>query len=375
MSIVTRIIFHVDLDCFFAAVEARDHPEYRGKPLIVGADPKGGKGRGVATTCSYEARKFGIHSGMPISKAYKLCPEGIYVHGSHSIYSTVSENVMNIIRTYSEEFQPASIDEAYLDLTGICDNFESAHKLAEKLKNEIKTSIGITCSVGIASTKSIAKIATDYNKPDGITIVEQDQDSIKLFLKTLDITKISGIGKKSKKYYYSKGIKKIGDFYKIGYNKTVKWFGKHGEWIWKVIHGLDDRPVKEFHKRKSFGKERTFFEDRPINEIISKLQELNERIHEKLKEKNILYRTITLKIRFQGYETYTRAKSFQTSMRDKNKSIAVILQLLNSFSEKKKKVRLVGIRFSSLEKSTGINQQTLFRMFPTLKISKLPSLE
>jgi DNA polymerase IV (DinB-like DNA polymerase) len=305
---------------------------------------------------------------MPISLAYKLCPNGIFVHGSHSNYRNVSEDVMNILKTYSEEFQPASIDEAYLDLTGICDNFDSAYKLAEKLKAEIKTTIGITCSVGIASTKSIAKIATDYNKPDGITVVEQDIDSIKLFLKTLEITRISGIGKKSKKYYYAKGIKKIGDFYKIGYNKTVKWFGKHGEWIWKVINGLDDRPVKEFHKRKSFGKERTFFEDRPINEIISKLRELNERIHEKLDEKNIMYKTITLKIRFQGYETYTRAKSFQSSIKDKEKSFLVIKQLLNTFSEKKKKVRLVGIRFSSLEKSNGINQQTLFQCIPSLKI-------
>ncbi|MFX1269540.1 MAG: DNA polymerase IV, partial [Promethearchaeota archaeon] len=233
---MNRIIFHCDLDCFFAAVEERDNPELKGKPIIIGADPKGGKGRGVVSTCNYKARKYGLHSAMPISKAYKLCPHGIYLYPSSKKYYEVSDQVMDIIKNYSPTFEQVGIDEAYLDVSDICKNYLEAKMHALKLKEEILNKVGITLSVGIGPTKSIAKIASDYEKPDGITVVEPSH--IQIFLKDLEITRIPGIGKKSKIYYNKNGIFVIGDIIKTPLNKIIKKFGKYGEWIWKIANGL-----------------------------------------------------------------------------------------------------------------------------------------
>ena len=346
---MTRIIFHCDLDCFFAAVEIRDNPEYKNKPVIIGADPKGGEGRGVVATCSYEARKYGLHSAMPISKAYGLCPHGVYLKPNREKYYYSSKEVMKILQSYSPKFQQMGIDEAYLDMTGICNSFKQAEQIARKIQEEILQIVGISLSIGCASTKSIAKIASDYKKPNGITIV-RDAERIE-FLKNMDIRKIPGIGKKSKVYYNKKGISTIGDILQIPLYKMVESFGKNGEWIWNIAHGLDSREVKEFHdERKSISKERTFFEDTDdFSEIISKLEQLNDKIHLKLEKKNIYYRTITLKIRFEGFTTYTRSYSLKTHIRNKKKVLHVVIDLMREFRNNKKKIRLVGIKLSNLE--------------------------
>jgi len=356
---MSRFILHCDLDCFFAAVEARDNPKYIGYPIIIGADPKNGKGRGVVSTCNYEARKFGLHSAMPISQAYKRCPHGIYLHPNFEKYHKASKEVMEIVNSYSDMFQQVSIDEAYIDISDKCINYKEVRDLAEKLKDEVQKKVGITISIGCAPTKSIAKIASDCNKPNGITIVEPHQ--IKNFMKNLDITRIPGIGKKSKLYYNKKGIKTIGDIINLTLPKMVQSFGKNGEWVWNVANGFDTREVKEFHgDRKSISKERTFYEDTDdFNVILSKLEEINNRIHKSVIKNNIHYKTVSLKIRLEGYLTFTRAHSFIHHIQDKKKVLRVITELTNEFSTMNKKVRLVGIKLSNLKKSPGTFQKTI----------------
>ncbi|MBA7532165.1 DNA polymerase IV [subsurface metagenome] len=358
---MNRLILHCDLDSFFASVEIRDNPEYKGKPVIIGADPKEGKGRGVVSTCSYEARVFGLHSGMPISQAFKRCPHGIYLRPNFEKYHEASKAVMGIIKRYSSLFQQVGIDEAYLDLTEICSNHREVRKIIESLKNEIYEKIGITISVGCANTKSLAKIASDYNKPNGITILKPE--TFKEFLKDMDITRIPGIGKKTKVYYYKKGIRKIGDILNTPLNKMVRLFGKSGKWVWKVVNGLDMREVREFEgERKSISKERTFYEDtNDYKFILSKLEDINERINKKIIKHNIYYRTITLKIRLEGFLTYTRSKTLPHPIQDKAKVMKVILELYQEFLNSGKKIRLVGIKLSNLEKNISSKQSDLMK--------------
>jgi len=359
---MSRIIFHCDLDCFFASVEIRDNPVYKNKPVIIGADPKGGQGRGVVATCSYEARDFGLHSAMPISKAYRLCPQGIYLKPDHEKYHYASQEVMKILRSYSPKFQQMGIDEAYLDMTDMCKSFDKVEKIAQEIQEEVFNNVGITLSIGCASSKSIAKIASDFNKPNGITLIrDQDRED---FLQNMDIIRIPGIGKKSKSYYNKKGINKIGDILQKPLYQMIALFGKNGEWVWNVVNGLDERAVKEFHeKRKSISKERTFYEDTDnLSEIISKLEEINTKIHQKLEKKNIYYRTITLKIRFEGFQTYTRSYSMKSYIRNRKKVLKVILQLMREFRNNEKKVRLVGIKLSNLKRNLD-NTQTKILQF------------
>jgi len=358
---MNRIILHCDLDCFFAAVEVRDNPAYEGKPIIIGADPKEGKGRGVISTCSYEARKFGLHSAMPISRAYRLCPHGIYLRPNGNKYSKVSSEVMQILKKYSHKFQQVGIDEAYLDVSEMCSSFEEARDLANKIRHEIFNQVGVRISIGCAPTKSIAKIASDHKKPNGLCVVKKF--NVLKFLKHMDITRIPGIGKKSKIYYNKKGINTIGDIISTPLEKMIELFGKSGKWVWNVAHGLDDSDVSEFSRnRKSISKERTFFEDtNDFSIILTKFEEINERIHSNLEKNNIFYKTITLKIRFQGFETFTRSKTLPLPIRNRKYAIKIVLELFNEFSSLKRKVRLVGIRFSNLEEKSREKQYSILK--------------
>ncbi|TFG08804.1 MAG: DNA polymerase IV [Promethearchaeota archaeon] len=358
---MNRYILHCDLDSFFASVETRDNPEYKDKPVIVGADPKGGKGRGVVSTCSYEARTYGLHSGMPISQAYKRCPYGIYLRPNFNKYHATSKEVMNILSNYSPCFQKIGLDEAYLDITEVCIDLEDISFLIKKLQEEIYQKVGITISVGCAHTKSIAKIASDYNKPNGMCIVHQE--NFKEFLKDMDITRIPGIGKKSKKHYYKKGIKKIGDIINTPLDKMIKLFGKHGKWAWEIANGLDKREVTTFsNHRKSISKERTFFVDTGnITNVISKIEELNNNIHEKVIRDKIFYKTVTLKIRFEGFITRTRSKTLEYPLQNKNHVMKILLELLDEFRGFDKKVRLVGVKLSNLTRDIKTKQLNILK--------------
>ena len=354
------IIFHCDLDCFYASVEMRDNPKYKGKPVIIGADPKGGKGRGVISTCSYEARMFGLHSAMPISQAYNLCPQGIYLRPHIDKYHEASEKVMEILKKNSSQFQQVGLDEAYIQSSEPCGSYEEVRAAAENIKQEVFKKVGITISIGCAPTKSLAKIASDLNKPDGITIIEPEQ--ITSSLKDLDITKIPGIGKKTKVHYYKKGIKKIGDILKLPQYRMIEMFGKHGKWAWNVVHGKDEREIKEIRElRKSISKERTFYEDTDdYNAILSKFEEITKRLGKNIAKEGLSFRTITLKIRFEGFETYTRSKTYSFPLQDKTLILKTVLELFKEFSRTKKKVRLVGIKLSNFINFSSVKQTNLF---------------
>ncbi|MFX1397055.1 MAG: DNA polymerase IV [Promethearchaeota archaeon] len=356
---MSRIIFHCDLDCFFAAVEMKQNPKYREKPVIVGADPKNGSGRGVVSTCSYEARKFGLHSAMPISKAYALCPHGIYLRPDFQKYVRVSRRVMEILSEYSDKLERAGIDEAYLDVSERCANLYEAKILAKQIKHRIIEEIGITISIGCASTKSIAKIASDHKKPNGITIVPPKYRN--QFLYYMDITRIPGIGRKSRTYYNEKGVVTIGDLLSLNSNQVKQLFGKNGKWAWKVAHGMDNRDVCELHgKRKSISRERTFLTNtKDFFEISSKIYEINTNIHDKLDKEGIYYRTITLKLRFEGFLTRTRSHSFFYPIKNKEEAYNIAINLLKHYENYSKKIRLIGLKFSNLTRNPRKIQQKL----------------
>jgi DNA polymerase IV (DinB-like DNA polymerase) len=340
-------------------VEIRDNPQYKNKPVIIGADPKEGKGRGVIATCNYEARKYGLHSAMPISQAYRRCPHGIYLRPNANKYYKVSNDVMEILENFSNEFQKVGSDEAYLELTGKVKNYFEAERIAKEIQEEILEKIGISISIGIAPTKSLAKIASDENKPNGVTVVRPE--NLVSFLKDMDITRIPGIGKKTKVYFYQKGLKKIGDIINTPLPKMMELFGKHGRWIWNVANGIDTRKVKEFHEqRKSISAERTFYTDtKNFIKILSKFEDINTKIHNSIVKHQITYKTITLKIRFEGFQTYTRSKTLPYHIQNKKYVLKIILELFKEFSDYNKKVRLVGIKLSSLVKNVKTKQKSL----------------
>ena len=254
-----RIILHCDLDAFYPSCEIHRDPSLKGKALIVGADPKSGKGRGVVTSCSYEARKFGVRSGMPISMAWKLCPQGIFVPPDFELYGETSERVMDIMRGFADIFEQTSIDEAYMDVSKRCKTYDDAKVLASNLKETLKEREGLTVSVGISPSKSISKMASDMQKPDGLTLVQREE--VDKFLEPLPVNKISGVGKKTTEFLQSKGIGSIGQLRKVEAKKLTDWFGKGGVWLWAIANGIEETPVEERGLRKSISVEQTFERD------------------------------------------------------------------------------------------------------------------
>ncbi|MFW9905203.1 MAG: DNA polymerase IV [Candidatus Thorarchaeota archaeon] len=354
----SHVIIHVDLDAFFAAVHIKNHPFLKGYPVIIGANPQKGKGRGVVSTCSYEARKFGLHSAIPISQAYKLCPQGVYICSGTPItfshYHEESDKVMTILRKYSDIFQYAGVDEAYLDVSKEWENYGSSPRsIAEAIQTEIQQELSLSVSLGVAETKSIAKIASDLGKPNGITIIHNSELERKLY--HLPARKIIGIGKETEKRLHRKGIITIGDLASLSREKAYLLMGDHGLYLRKVALGKNYRKVGiNRHGRKSIGSERTFGKDQNdweyieniVNQIVSKLCI-------RLKKNSLLTRTVVIKIRFQGFITYTRSFSFQNFLSDKNTIFNIAIKLLEEFKTSSKKVRLIGVRVTSLKSNEG----------------------
>ncbi|MCK4520033.1 MAG: DNA polymerase IV [Candidatus Omnitrophica bacterium] len=352
-----RYIIHIDMDAFFAAIEQRDNPLLLGKPVVVGADPKGGKGRGVVSTCSYEARKFGIHSAMPISIAYKRCPQATFLPVNSERYSRVSDEIYEIFHSFTPRVEMTSIDEAFLDISGSFHLFGTPRKTAQLLKSRIKEKTGLTASVGLAPTKMAAKIASEVNKPDGL--VEVAGDKLLDFLWPLDIGKIWGLGEKSKVVFNSLGIKTIGDLAKKDLREVEDALGKNGEYFWILANGIDERGVEASEEAKSISNEHTFSQDTGDKGIIEKvLISLCEKVSGRLRQEGLKGKTITLKIRVEGFLTYTRAKTLDKPTNFMDMIYKIIKQLLDRFDCKGKKVRLVGVKVSNF--TCGPAQLTLF---------------
>lgn len=347
-----RVILHVDLDAFYASVEQRENPGLRGAPLIIGADPKGGKGRGVVVTCSYEARKRGVRSGQPISRAYTLCPEGVYIRPNLALYAQVSYDVMELLQRFADKFEQVSIDEAFLDVTDSNLRYGGPVELAKQIKAELKQSEGLTCSIGIAPNKSAAKIASDLQKPDGLTYV--DHDHVKEFLAPLPVSKISGIGKKTEPKLREMGISTIGNLAAYPPKELYKRFGKSAVWLWAIANAEERVEVQDNYVMKSIGAEHTFEVDtEDWATVESQLMALIESVHIRLADEGMAFRTVTLKIRFKGFETYTRAKTFRFATASKETIEKAVAELSLEFQKLPKKVRLVGVRLSGLDSHTG----------------------
>ena len=352
-----RIILHVDMDAFYASAERRQNPALAGLPIIVGADPKSGKGRGVVAGCSYEARKFGVHSAQPISRAYRLCPQGVYLRPNFPLYEETSARMMDILRSFSEKLEPMSLDEAFLDLSDRTADFDEAAQIAKRIKEEIKAREGLTCSVGVAPNKSIAKIASDYKKPDGLTAVTPDQ--AQSFLRPLPVSRISGVGKKTTELLEKVGIKTIGDLASYPAGRIVELFGKWGIWMWQIANGIDESPVVSSYDIKSISTETTFeqdIEDRNI--VIETLDRQAREVHARAVQEGFLWRTVGLKLRFEDFTTFTRAKSRNDYTNRLDVVQSSVRFLFSEFEKDPRKVRLVGVRLSNLRR-TDLSQETL----------------
>ncbi|VVB93027.1 DNA polymerase IV [uncultured archaeon] len=329
------------MDSFFASVEVREKPELAGKPVVVGADPKGGKGRGVVSTCSYEARKYGIKSGMPISRAYKLCPTAIFLPVNFPLYIEASKEVMSILRKYAEKFQQVGIDEAYLDVSS------KGRELALSIKKEIVEKVKLTCSIGVGPSKIVAKIASDYKKPDGLTVVELSR--VKEFLSPLPVRKIPGIGKKTEATLNAMGVEKIGQLAGCDVQELMSRFGKWGIYMHELANGIDESEVREEECCKSISRETTFEEDTDDPENLNQtMEDLAEDVHKSLVEERFLFKTVTIKVRYKGFITRTKARTLEHYTDELGIIKDTAKALLKEFIDDKM-VRLIGVRLSSLE--------------------------
>ena len=342
----------MDLDAFYASVEQRENPSFRGKPLIIGADPKRGRGRGVVVACSYDARSRGVHSGQPISRAFRLSPDAIYIRPNFALYEQVSFDVMDLLRKYADKFEQVSIDEAFLDVSQSCLRFGGPLELAKRIKSDLKESERFTVSIGIAPNKSAAKIASDLQKPDGLTYI--DPEHVREFLAPLPISKVSGVGRKTEQRLNELGIKTIADLAAYSPKALYKQFGKSGVWLWAIANAEEKVEVQETLIMKSIGAEYTFETDTDDWSIIDRqFMALVNSVHGRLLDEKMKYRTINLKIRFTGFETHTRAKTLRFYTSNKDEFIDGIKTLSNEFRHYPKKVRLVGARVSNLQSTAG----------------------
>lgn len=338
------------MDAFFAAIEQRDNPALRGRPVIVGADPKNGRGRGVVSTCSYEARKFGIHSAMPISTAYGKCPQAVFLPVNMEKYARVSHELYNIFYDFTPQIEPVSIDEAFLDITGSYRLFGTPEKTCRMIKSKIKNKTGLIASVGLAPTKMAAKIASDLKKPDGFVKVSEEE--LFDFLKVLDISKLWGLGKKSEEVLRDMNINTIGDIAGRNIKELSDIFGKNGVHFWYLARGIDEREVVGEGETKSISNEMTFGKDTSEGEKIEgTLMKLCEKVSRRLRKNGLTGKTITLKIRLEGFLTFTRAVTIAYPNNFSDVLYKNVKKLYNRFDKKGKKVRLLGVKVSGLQEA------------------------
>jgi nucleotidyltransferase/DNA polymerase involved in DNA repair len=304
-----RTILHVDMDAFYAAVEQRDRPELKGKPVIIGADPRGGRGRGVVATASYEARAFGVSSAMPISQAWKRCPKGVYLPPDMEKYAAVSREVMDVLGRFSDCVEPVSIDEAFLDVTGSRRVFGDGEAVARRLKAEVRKRTGLTASVGVATSKLVAKVASDMRKPDGLVVVAPGTEEA--FLAPLPIRRLWGVGPKTEEELARLGVHTIGALAALEPDRLARKLGTHGHDLMRLARGEDDRPVvADAGEAKSLGQEHTFDQDvSDLGTLRATLLDLADAVARRLRGHGLRGRTVTLKYRDEAFRTLTRAET------------------------------------------------------------------
>ena len=340
-----RIILHLDMDSFYASVEMQDRPELRGKPVVIGADPKQGKGRGVVATCSYEARAFGIRSAMPISQAFVLCPHAVFLPPDFPRYVKASADVMAILKVHGFPLQQVSIDEAFLDVSRL-GTFPAATDLAVRIKDTILTHLGLTCSIGLAPTKVVAKIASDVHKPGGLTVVEPE--NLFSFLAPMPVRKIPGIGKKSEAVLFEMGIRTIRDLAAYDIQVLITRFGRSAIALQDIAAGIERSEVEEREGVKSVSRETTFTDDTDDEHLIAAMMDaLAEDVCRNLSDESLHCRTVTVKVRYQGFVTKTKARTLQHYAGDTVTVRTCAHTLLRDIFDGRK-IRLLGIRLSSV---------------------------
>ncbi len=340
----TRKIIHIDMDAFFASVEQRDHPEYRNKPLIVGGDP--GK-RGVVAACSYEARKFGIHSAMPSSRAQRLCPDAIFVKPKIDAYREVSDQLRAIFDQYSDLVEPLSLDEAYLDVSN-SDQFQgSATLIAKDIKRSIFEKTDLIASAGVSYNKFLAKIASDQDKPNGLFLITPEEGEE--FVRQLKVGKFYGVGKVTEAKMKSLGIHNGKDLKKWSEENLTEQFGKIGKHYYLIARGIDHRKVEPSRIRKSLGSELTYDQDLDNpTQIKEELKKFIRKVNQSLSDKKLLARTFTIKIKYDNFEQITRSQTLESPL-TAEKMLSLIPLLIEKTEIETRKVRLLGISVSKLE--------------------------
>lgn len=355
-----RKIIHIDMDAFYASVEQRDHPEYRGKPIAVGGSPEG-RG-GVVATASYEARKFGVRSAMPSKRALQLCPHIIFVYPRFDVYRDVSRHVRSIFQRYTDLIEPLSLDEAYLDVTLDKLNIGSAIAIAQQIKQAIRDELSLTASAGVSVNKFVAKIASDMQKPDGLTFIGPSQ--IESFMENLPVEKFFGVGKVTADKMQRMGLFKGADLKKLSENDLVQHFGKAGRFYYRIVRGLDDRPVQPHRETKSVGAEDTFPHDlTTLAEMDPELDKLALKVAARLEKHQLKGRTVTLKVKYNDFRQITRNHSSHHPVADADSIASAAKQLLAKTEpeEEGAKVRLLGITVSNFgEERPETGQLSLF---------------
>ncbi|MBU9888443.1 MAG: DNA polymerase IV [Candidatus Omnitrophica bacterium] len=338
---------HIDMDAFFAAVEQRDHPEYRGKPVIVGGDPRS---RGVVSTCSYEARAFGVHSAMPAAQAKRLCPEGVFLRPRFEKYSEVSGTVMSILRKYTPLVEQVSLDEAYLDVSENLLKLEDPVALARLVKQHICGATRLTASAGVAPAMFLAKIASDMNKPDGLTVVTSEK--VLEFLKDLPVRKLPGVGPKTESTLGRLGLRTCGDLWEAGESRLIAKLGKWGAGLYRMARGQEEREVNPHWERRQLSAEETFPRDiRDLAWLQEKLAALAVRVHRELQEEGNEGKTVVLKVKYHDFEQITRSRTLKAPPRDWQALHRIACSLLEEkTSAGRKPVRLLGLGISGLKK-------------------------
>ena len=344
-----RTILHVDMDAFYAAIEQRDRPELRGLPVIVGADPRGGRGRGVVATASYEARRFGVHSAMPISRAWRLCPQGAYVPPDMEKYVAVSGQVMDVLRRFTDCVEPLSIDEAFLDVTASRRALGDGETIGRALKEAIRAETGLTASVGVAPSKLVAKIASDLRKPDGLVVVAPGTEAA--LLAPLPVRRLWGVGPKMEEVLARLGVATIGDLAGLDSERLERRLGTHGHDLLLLARGVDDREVvAERDDAKSVGHEHTYDVDtRDLAVLRRTLLDLSDSVAARLRAHGLRGRTVTVKYRDEDFVTLTRAETIAEGTDAGDRIFEVSWRLFQK-AHGRLRVRLLGVSVSGLSK-------------------------
>lgn len=343
-----RIILHVDMDYFFAQCEEREHPELKGRPVVICVYSGRGGDSGAVSTSNYEARKSGIKAGIPISRAKKLNPDAVFLPVNMELYRSISDDIMEILRGFSDTVEQESIDEAFCDITGKVADFDEAKKLAVQIKDTIRKNVGLTCSIGIASNKLVAKIASDFKKPDGLTIVKPEE--VRQFLGPLKVTDLIGVGKKTGERLNELGINTIGDMSKLSMEALVMEFGHaRGEWLKQASQGMDASPVQEREGTEQIGRIITLKEDTfDLKVILDAVDRLSIEVFKKLEERKLSFRSVTFIGISTDFKTHTKSRTLGAPARDTGTISTVAKDLARDFLDANPAaLRRVGIRVAN----------------------------